>query len=350
MFEDYATVGEALGKMDTPVGLQFEAGKLQTFREAVQQRFLAVCEGKTFSDPLKVFVKPEPHKLKKLAEGRYRLINAVSLVDTTVDRLLFKWLQDGVVDRKVPWLRPGWSWMKGGWRELVGLFKGRTVTCVDKSSWDWTLQEWVVDSLLEIVEELTPQAPEWYRTAVRARFNCLFSTARFKFTDGTIVQQRGVGIMKSGCYMTLVFNSLAQLILHCATIAVMGYTQEDGSDEEKLPECLGDDTVQETPDELKLYLTTMEKLGCKIKGVKIAEFVEFAGMQMSEDRIVPSYWRKHLFKTCYHERDTFGDFLREMQVLYAHSPKFQAVFRSAALTKGLHQYVVSPRYAKTQVG
>ena len=39
-------------------------------------------------DPIRVFVKNEPHSSKKLEEGRVRLIMSVSIVDQLVERVL----------------------------------------------------------------------------------------------------------------------------------------------------------------------------------------------------------------------------------------------------------------------
>lgn len=48
-------------------------------------------------DPIRMFIKQEPHKEAKLRVGRYRLISAVSFVDTMADRVMLRWLQNKAV-------------------------------------------------------------------------------------------------------------------------------------------------------------------------------------------------------------------------------------------------------------
>jgi hypothetical protein len=43
---------------------------------------------------VRVFVKREPHSLKKVSEGRYRLISSVSAQDQVVERLLHSYLDE----------------------------------------------------------------------------------------------------------------------------------------------------------------------------------------------------------------------------------------------------------------
>ena len=57
-----------------------------------------ILTGEFDYDPIKVFVKQEPHKMSKIKQERYRLISGVSLVDTLVDRLLLQWLAQNVVE------------------------------------------------------------------------------------------------------------------------------------------------------------------------------------------------------------------------------------------------------------
>lgn len=324
----------------------YDPEKLQDFKDAVWRRFHSLECGSMIADPLKVFVKTEPHNLKKLADGRYRLISGVSLVDTMIDRILFSWLSRAVLEKsgKTP-VRVGWDVSGGGWRELYNYFAGQTVTCIDKSSWDWTMQPWVSHALLHVIKQLMFNAPEWHVRMIESRFRLLFGLAIFRFSDGTQVKQVGTGIMKSGCYMTIIFNSIAQILLHVGATLRMG-----GDPQEGMPECLGDDTVQTTPKDLREYVTHLEKLGCKVKGVKLSSFIEFAGMQITSDRVIPSYWKKHMFRLRHHKDESFGEFCEAMQILYAHSPNAVEIFRSALVRKGLPQYLVSPRRAKAIMG
>lgn len=64
---------------------------------AVTERIQSLLSGEMEADDIKVFVKQEPHSWEKISEGRFRLISAVSMVDTMVDRIVFGDLVDRVL-------------------------------------------------------------------------------------------------------------------------------------------------------------------------------------------------------------------------------------------------------------
>lgn len=215
-----------------------------------------------FADNIKVFVKPEPHKVAKLREGRLRLISGVSMVDTMIDRILFGWLAHKAMTTvsKTP-CRVGWTPLMSGWRELRKRFIGKPILCLDKSAWDWTVQPWLIDVLFLFVNELAESPGHWWRCAAANRFNALFVSAKYEFGDGTIVQQEGKGIMKSGCYLTLLLNSVSQVALHVAASLRLGVDPTLN-----VPQAMGDDTIQVSPADLNGYVKEVEALGCKVKG------------------------------------------------------------------------------------
>nr|WKV33674.1 MAG: RNA-dependent RNA polymerase [Riboviria sp.] len=308
----------------------FDPAKLKEFETLVRTRCELLISGEGYSDPLKVFVKPEPHKLKKVEEGRLRLISAVSLIDTMVDRIAFGWLHDNALASfpATP-IMCGWSPANGGWRLIR--YNSDDVMCVDKSSWDWTLQEWIVDALEDFVLELGEMLPPEARKLVKARFVQLFKESVFGFIDGTVAKQKGVGIMKSGCFMTLLFNSVSQLLLHSVVCKQMSISPKPW------PKCLGDDTIQQLVPDVEQYVGLMGKLGCTLK-VKTGE-VEFAGFRFSKTTCVPAYTKKHLFKLAY--SNNFCELLVAMQLLYAHSPSMTALLRKIAITSGNPTALVS---------
>lgn len=69
-------------------GENYDPERVSLVRLAVWDRFNNLVSGNLQCDPIKVFVKQEPHKRKKLDEGRLRLISSVSLIDTIIDRIL----------------------------------------------------------------------------------------------------------------------------------------------------------------------------------------------------------------------------------------------------------------------
>lgn len=69
-------------------------------KEALLARIKLLCSGRVLKgvdavkslhcDPVRLFIKMEPHKLQKLLQGRFRLISSVSLIDSLVERVLYQ--------------------------------------------------------------------------------------------------------------------------------------------------------------------------------------------------------------------------------------------------------------------
>lgn len=293
-------------------GVGFDQSKLELVKQTVQARFIALLSGEEWSDPIKVFVKQEPHKLKKLEEGRYRLISAVSLVDNIIDRILFGWLGRNVLNSVL--LTPclvGWTPLKGGWRFLDRRFRGKRTLCLDKSAWDWTVPGWMVDVWKSVIMDLAYGAPNWWRVMVGLRFKLLFETPVFRFSDGTQVNQEVKGVMKSGCYLTIILNSLGQSILHYIAARRLG--QDPFINQ---PYVVGDDTVQEDFDS-EQYVSIIQSFGITVKQSK-NDYVEFAGFAVANGTCYPAYWQKHLFNMAH--SPVLPELLESYQVLYCNEP------------------------------
>lgn len=307
-------------------------------RQAVYNRYKQLINGEAVADPLNVFIKPEPHKERKLQQRRYRLISAVSLVDTMVDRVLFGWLQRKAlaVVGSTPCLC-GWTPLRGGWRYVAGRFVNETVACLDKSSWDWTVQAYMVDLWLEFIKSLAVAHSAWWSKAAEVRFRMLFEDAVFQFKDGQRVRQMTRGIMKSGCLLTLILNSVGQSFLHYLAMIRLGENPMS-----KQPICVGDDTVQVSMPNLEEYVRLIEELGAKVKGFKVQNWVEFCGFAITPRTCVPAYWQKHLFKLQYGD---LSDSLESYQIIYANEPlMFSLLTRLASIINP--QLAVAPVEAR----
>lgn len=299
---------------------KFDPEKVAVLRELVAQRIHS-----DFADPLKVFVKREPHKRAKIEDERFRLILAVSLVDAMVDRIAFGWLARNVLASRSTPVRIGFSLIDGGWREFRKKYLYRTVTAIDKSSWDWTVTEWLIEAMQSLVERLAEGCPQWQLELMRRRFDKLFRQAVFKFDDGTMVQQVGVGVMKSGCYLTIILNSMGQLLCHYLAAKEAGISPEGDMD------ILGDDTIQGEIDNLEGYLAAFQSLGVIVKA-QTGSVIEFAGFIFTENTVEPAYTAKHMFKmsSC----DQLAEMLTSYQHLYAKSPAMLAFVRDACRKTG----------------
>lgn len=285
------TVKEALGWN----GVEFDAGRVEFFRALVWDRIDRLSKGQSVADPINLFVKQEPHKVSKIKDGRYRLISAVSLVDTMVDRLVFGHLEQ-LVWQHSPILI-GWTPVNGGFRWLYEKLRDAPVLEIDKKGWDWSLQPWVVDALEMVVKELTFGSNPVWEELVSARFRLLFEEAVFSW-GGRELRQQEKGIMKSGCYLTIFLNSIAQLLLHELAMIRLGWSEEKIAP----PYCMGDDTVQNawlTEQELEKYEAELAKAGCVVGESTVTKGsagFTFCGFSVSRDRAVPAYAGKHAYQ------------------------------------------------------
>lgn len=300
-------------------GFRVDPERYNIVKETVRHRFASLLAGNPVADPLNVFVKREPHKNAKCDEGKYRLISGVSLIDTMVDRILFGWLLRVAVDRvlETPCML-GWAPLRGGWRVLLHHFRNHPVTCMDKSSFDWTVVEWMVGSAETFLLKLPVNAPEWWKDMVRLRFRLLYKDCVFQFPDGTQVQQDVIGIQKSGCLLTLILNSFWQVLFHAFVCLEFGWNPFTD-----MPITLGDDTLQRwrrSLADLLDYAQRISQLGPIIKSTVIQHWIEFAGFIVVGNSCIPAYWRKHLFKILY--ADNPVEALQQYQILYSHHGEF----------------------------
>lgn len=305
-------------------GVKFNDERVEFLRGAVFHRFTELHSGNPVADPLNVFIKREPIKMKKEKSGAYRLISGVSLIDNMVDRILFGWLNRAAVATVLDTPSMiGWSPLRGGWRYIARKFVGKPVVCLDKSAWDWTVLEWMVKDFLEFLFAIAINPPQWWKDMARLRFELLYKTAVFKFGDGTTVHQNEWGIQKSGCLLTIIFNTVLQIMLH--------HRVSDDSDEGDIL-ALGDDTTQTTPPDVEEYVARVEALGPKIKEVKEQHWVEFAGFAYYGMTCVPAYWKKHLFNLKY--STTPVETMQAYQVLYSHDPAMSEFLEQELLRFG----------------
>lgn len=306
-------------------GMNMDQERVEILKTVVRERLVNLCDGNIVADDIQTFIKQEPHKLKKLEEGRLRLISAVSFVDTMVDRILFGWLTR--VAYSVPGRTPcmvGWSPVGGGWKLIGNKFAGKTTLCLDKEAWDWTVPGYLVDMWREVIQELAIGAAPWWRDAVNARFKLLFEDAVFQFADGTRVFQAVKGIQKSGCLLTILLNSLGQSLLHYLANIRIGKEPTDNQ-----PLVIGDDTLQLYFDEAPQYIQALKDLGVRIKGGNPQSFVEFAGFAYANGACWPAYYQKHLFNMAH--SDSLPEVLASLRVLYIHEPVMSSFIERVTL-------------------
>nr|UGO57458.1 MAG: hypothetical protein 1 [Riboviria sp.] len=337
-FSGYTTIGDALG-WD---GLRFtNARNLALLKSIVCERIQglarSVDEGAVVDwlerescdtvphsddqpglcDPIKMFVKPEPHSRKKLAEERFRLIHVFSLADQVIDRILF-----------LPWQavevrNPMNTTQKGGWYPFPGagaailreIFPLKGSLAIDKSQWDWTMPGWIVNAYVRLkqIQMRDGSNPLYWRMVWGRISRVVGPNTIISMPTGLHYRQVDWGFMKSGWILTLSLNSAAQMLQHCLASIRLNWRIE-------LLWAMGDDMLLRAnwdDEQVIRYVAELERTGCKVKCWTRER--EFAGFRYEAYAVEPLYEDKHRFQLAYATPKDFNETCIAYQLLYAQS-------------------------------
>lgn len=301
------TIGKALG-FD---GIRFDPDRVNILKVSVFSKIKAILEGNYVPDPINTFVKPEPHKVEKIVDGRERLIMAVSLEDTMIDRMLYTPIMRNCTTswHRTP-VKVGYNFLQGMFRIIANAFPNKSLSA-DKKGWDFSVQPWLVEFWEDFIEDLMGGSPSWWVRIHKARFKALFSAdTLFEFADGARARQGRIGVMKSGCFLTILLNSFSQVLLAYIARKFLGLDLGTFW-------ATGDDTLEELVDDLERYLDCLRALGAVIKESTVNTQPEFCGFTANRSAICPKYWRKHLFKLFYEGGEHYEDKLDVYSFFYA---------------------------------
>lgn len=257
------------------------------------------------SDPIRVFIKCEPHKLKKIQEKRYRLISSVSLVDSVVDHMLFGWQNDSLVRNFVHLpVAVGWSPLYGGYKWIEPALVG-----YDRRAWDWTVPRWLLEAEMQVRFDLNANPSKLWTELVRWRYNRLYDANLFQLSNGWQIEQMVPGVLKSGSVNTISSNSIMQCILHayCLHECSMPLDGEFVA--------MGDDTLQEhtSPEYVDLLSSIID--------LKPPTTGEFCGIDFTEG-VEPINTPKHFKNLLYAKDADLHNSLISLQLNYGGSRRF----------------------------
>lgn len=224
-------------------------------------------------DPVRIFVKNEPHKLKKLNEGRVRLIHSVSVVDKLIEMVLIRHLTKLEIANwfRIP-SKPGIGFTKED-NDCVfdDVINKLPMSATDVEGWDWNVDYWQLKDDAEMVIKLCNNpSPQWCHLIRCGAI--LEGKSVYQFSDGVMVKNNFLGLVNSGKYKTSSGNSrmrtkLATLVgaKHCIAA--------------------GDDAVESTVDGA---LEKYSKFGFKIKAYdEVCDSFEFCSRVYQSDRSWP---------------------------------------------------------------
>jgi len=219
----------------------------------------------SYRDPIRLFIKREPHSAEKVKKNKLRLIWAVSIVDSVIDSLIFGPGDEAEVAnfRTIP-SKVGMSNHSGVHSLTEWLTEGgdnHDFVSIDKSGWDWTVRPFQFRSFLESRSRLClnktalPAVFSLWRGMAEMRLQMLMKK-RIVFSDGSMYDQKFDGIMPSGSKITISMNSYCQVLLK-----VMFCHSRGGFDElAHRVASMGDDTTEKLGAyEVKDYVDFMRR-------------------------------------------------------------------------------------------
>lgn len=236
-------------------------------------------------DPIRVFVKDEPHKRSKLSEGRVRLIMSVSLADKMIEMLLHRELHKLEIANwyKIP-SKPGIGFTRP-MNDMVfeDIISRPNMGYADIGGWDWSCKLWLMEACAEGEIDLCVNPSEDWEKLIRLE-PIIESESIYQFSDGLLVYPKFKGIVNSGKYKTSRGNSWMRVFL--ATMIGADYVV-----------AAGDDTVETMVDDAKQkYLD----FGWVLKDYqKVEEGFEFCSRWYQRGKSFPLNADKMLMNLCH---------------------------------------------------
>ncbi|ABV55637.1 P1-P2 fusion protein [Melon aphid-borne yellows virus] len=289
-------------------------------------------------DPIRVFVKGEPHKQSKLDEGRYRLIMSVSLIDQLVARVLFQNQNKREITlwRAVP-SKPGFGLSTDEQvvefmeilsaqvgvapKELIGNWQHHLIA-TDCSGFDWSVSDWLLEDDMEVRNRLTLDINETTKRLRSAWLKCI-SNSVLSLSDGTLLSQQVPGVQKSGSYNTSSSNSRIRVMAayHCGAEWAMA---------------MGDDALESVGSNLAKYA----ELGFK---VEVSSKLEFCSHIFErEDLAIPVNKAKMIYKLIHGYEPECGNAEVLINYLTACFAVLNELRSDPQLVSTLHQWLVLP--------
>jgi len=214
---------------------------------------------KGFVDPIRIFLKPEPHKVSKryntetgteLPRKRWRIISSCSLVDELVDRILYTWQNKCEIRNwhKTPSM-PGVGFSDDNsadqfYYKVLFPQADKDLNLLDFRGWDWGLKQDILDADADVRSNRCGSLDQgmFRKRALTLGFSV------FVLDDGSMYEQCIRGIMKSGWFNTSPTNSRGRVLislLHAAQAAVSRGDDPTPYLEAFFVIAMGDDSVEE---------------------------------------------------------------------------------------------------------
>nr|QYV43071.1 MAG: RNA-dependent RNA polymerase [Solemoviridae sp.] len=269
--------------------------------------------GGSFDHRFRVFIKDEPHSIKKAKLNKWRLIIASNLAVQMVWRMCFT-EQNNQLNAQT-YLIPSHHGMVtcyGGWKRFVKYCRRNNLTFSrDLSGWDVSAPGWVFDADLRLRTALIENVTDEWKRVTRILYDDAFGRAKLQLSCGLVFEQQFDGYMKSGLFNTITTNSTAMFMLHVVASKRAGLPIGNFI-------ATGDDTLQEHISDS--YVRSLTEMGVLVKG-DIGRDLEFMGCHYETGVPEPMYFGKHL-NTLVFKADNKEDIIESYCRYYANSKLF----------------------------
>nr|ALD89112.1 RNA-dependent RNA polymerase [Rhizoctonia solani barnavirus 1] len=237
-------------------------------------------------DVVKVFIKDEPHSLKKIESGKLRLISSVSLVDQIKTRLLCRTQNLNEIEswESCP-SKPGLGLHDDGLQVIAANIKRflsqGVVAEADVSGWDWSVQDWELEFDAECRAALAGADPKGvFAFLLRVHAYCVANSV-YVLPNGEMYEQTVPGAQLSGDYNTSSTNSRMRV---CASLFSRLWAGKPLLVDGRIPvSAMGDDSFELDFPELQ---ENMRSIGHNVRFVKRStslQGVEFCSQVFDED-------------------------------------------------------------------
>jgi hypothetical protein len=181
-------------------------------------------------DPVRLFVKNEPHPKKKAEEGRWRLICSVSIVDKIIEMMLYSKLNSYSTAnwRSIP-PKPGMGFSYEDCQELWKIVETMPAAVgTDVSAWDWSVQSWMLEDEFAVRAALM-RMHCLHSDAIKlmTRFADLASLSVYQTSGGTLLKLSIPRMQNSGRYNTSSGNSIMRALVSYHVGSVASITMGD---------------------------------------------------------------------------------------------------------------------------
>ncbi|QJZ28415.1 hypothetical protein 1 [Forsythia suspensa luteo-like virus] len=282
----------------------------------------------------KIFIKGDPTKVAKLDENMPRMIAGMPLDVTVKHAAIFLDASDSVCRnwKKTP-VKYSFSPAKPGHLEhMFEIFAGK-VWGADKKTWDYNYYKFIATICAYVLQLLANKPAEWseeqfqeYLREIVLATDQVFGHKKYRCSSGTVFEMAVDGIMPSGWFATILYNSIAQLVIHVLICMRAGMSDDDIV---ALPFVAGgDDTLQEpVPCGVDKYIELGAELGVKMtidqyNSITEAEFFSTDLRKGPKGPIFfPRRWTKHIEHLLRVKEEHLLDALSSHMENYRHHPE-----------------------------